>query len=133
LWYTGVDLSFKLGGHAFMDGDFRGPFPILYGTFEDPKIRFDQDLMEGASSKSCELIGKIVNVYMYNKYRTGHCLKPGEIIFVDNCRAVHGRSPFYPRYDGYDRFLVRCFGTLDLAKSEYARIENQRMVKAIYS
>jgi L-asparagine oxygenase len=111
LWKTGVDLSFKLNGHEFIEGDVRGPLAILNGRIDDPKLIFDQDLMEGITDESNKMIKKIVNIYY--KYRGAHNLKPGEIIFIDNNRAVHGRSPFFPRYDGYDRFLIRCFGTFD--------------------
>ncbi|MER7455811.1 arginine beta-hydroxylase, Fe(II)/alpha-ketoglutarate-dependent [Micromonospora sp. NPDC126480] len=34
-------------------------------------------------------------------------LRPGDCIFIDNFRAVHGRKSFQPRYDGSDRWLKR--------------------------
>jgi L-asparagine oxygenase len=131
LWKIGIDLSFKLHGLQFADGDVRGPIPILSGPFEDQVLVFDQDLMIGITPEANVLLKKIVEIYYKNKI--AHNLKPGEIIFIDNNRAVHGRSPFYPKYDGWDRFLVRCFATFDLEKSLYARDENSRTIKAIYS
>jgi L-asparagine oxygenase len=85
--------------------------------------------MFGFNESGERLLKKIVDIYY--KERIEHNLTPGEIIFIDNRRAVHGRSPFFPRYDGNDRHLIRCFATLDYEKSEYARIG--RMVLAIYS
>ena len=85
--------------------------------------------MTGITFESQELIVKIVNIY-YN-YRLSHVLTSGEIIIIDNKRAVHGRSSFIPNYNGYDRFLIRCFITFDYEKSYYARVG--RIVKAIYS
>jgi L-asparagine oxygenase len=131
LWKTGVDLSFKLDGHEFIDGDIRGPLSIIHGQHEDPILVFDQDLMTGVTEESDKMVKKITDIYY--KYRLRHNLKPGEIILVDNNRAVHGRSPFFPNYDGYDRFLVRCFGIFDYDKSEYAIQNNSRTVGAIYS
>lgn len=131
LWITGVDLSFKLHGNPFLEGDIRGPMPILHGSIEDPEFIFDQDLMMGTTPEADDLVKKIIDIYY--KHRIAHCLKPGEIIFVDNRRAVHGRSSFAPKYDGYDRFLVRCFATLDYEKSAHARINGGRTVAAIYS
>jgi L-asparagine oxygenase len=32
-------------------------------------------------------------------------LEPGDVLLVDNRRAVHGRAPFRPSYDGNDRWL----------------------------
>jgi L-asparagine oxygenase len=129
LWITGVDLSFKLHGKPFLEGDIRGPMPILSGPEDDPRLLFDQDLMMGTTPEADDMVKKIVEIYY--KHRIAHCLQPGEIIFVDNRRAVHGRSSFSPKYDGYDRFLVRCFATMDYEKSAHARIG--RTVAAMYS
>ena len=132
LWKMGVDLSFKLHGKEFIEGDIRGPFAILNGSRDDPQLIFDQDLMFGMTEESQKLISKIVAIYY--QHRITHNLKPGEIIFIDNRRAVHGRSSFSPNYDGYDRFLIRCFGTFDYDKSRDARDSSEpRMIKAIYS
>ena len=131
LWKTGVDLSFKLNSNEFMEGDIRGPLPIITGDKNDPKLVFDQDLMFGITEKANNLIKKIITIYY--KYRIQHNLQSGEIILIDNLRAVHGRSPFYPKYDGTDRFLIRCFAVYDYDYSSYARNNGSRMVSAIYS
>jgi L-asparagine oxygenase len=132
LWKMGVDVSFKLHGKEFIEGDIRGPFAILNGSRDDPQLIFDQDLMFGMTEESHKLIAKIVSIYY--QHRITHNLKPGEIIFIDNRRAVHGMSSFSPKYDGYDRFLIRCFGTLDYEKSSEARSpEYPRMIQAMYS
>lgn len=135
-WYTGVDLSFKLNGHEFIEGDIRGPMSILgidKSDIENPafSLRFDQDLMYGTNDESQQMIKKVVDIYY--RCRISHNLKPGEIIFLDNRFAVHGRSPFFPKYDGNDRFLVRCFATLDYDSSAHARMGGGRTVSAIYS
>jgi L-asparagine oxygenase len=127
LWYTSVDLSFKMNGNEFIKGDIRGPLPILGNS----NLLFDQDLMKGTTPESCALIQKIIDIY--KSCREMHCLQPGDIIFIDNNRAVHGRSSFSPKYDGKDRFLIRCFSTFDLEKSAYARPNNGRTISAIYS
>jgi enduracididine beta-hydroxylase len=49
-------------------------------------------------------------------------LSPGEILFIDNYRAVHGRMPFAARYDGTDRWLKRVNITRDLRKSRAYRM-----------
>jgi L-asparagine oxygenase len=135
LWKTGVDLSFKLNNHEFIEGDIRGPFPILNieNQYNNGRYNlvFDQDLMFGINEDAQQLIGKIVDIYY--KHRIHHNLKPGEIIIIDNRHAVHGRSPFRPKYDGKDRFLVRCFSVFDYQYSSYARPSESRVVSAIYS
>jgi L-asparagine oxygenase len=92
---------------------------------------FDQDLMRGVNDIADDMLKKVVDSYY--KHRVAHNLQPGEIIFIDNRKALHGRSPFFPNYDGKDRFLVRCFATLDYGRSEYARIGDTRTVAAMYS
>jgi hypothetical protein len=131
LWITSVDMSFKLNNYDFIDGDVRGPFPILYGNEDDPKLLFDQDLMTGINEQANVLLTKIVDIYYATKLK--HNLKPGEIIFIDNHRAVHGRSSFSPKYNGRDRFLIRCFISFHYEKFQYARIEGTRTYAAIYS
>jgi L-asparagine oxygenase len=133
LWKIGVDLSFKLNRAEFIQGDLRGPIPILTS---DGYLVFDQDLMRGITEEAEQLRKKIIQIYY--DHRTEHCLRPGEIIWIDNRRALHGRSSFSPKFDGKDRFLLRTFITLDLEKSAYARRKEkekneERMVRAIFS
>jgi L-asparagine oxygenase len=134
LWKTGVDLSFKLNGHEFIEGDIRGPIPILDQVYRCDgryNLVFDQDLMFGITEESNLLIKKIVDIYY--QHRISHNLKPGEIIIIDNRHAVHGHSSFFPKYVDNDRFLVRCFSVFDYNSSLYARPFDTRVVSAIYS
>lgn len=131
LWKIGVDLSFKINFDDFIEGDCRGPLPILYGSKEDPFFVFDQDLMKGVNEEAEELKNEIIQLYY--EYRYTHVIKEGEILFIDNKRAVHGRSPFTPKYDGKDRFIIRSFVTFNYEKSKYARKKNSRVVEAKYS
>ena len=131
LWKIGVDLSFKMNCDKFIDGDIRGPIPIIYGTIKDPCLVFDQDLMIGINEEAEQLKKEIIDIYY--KYRLSHVLKPGQIIFIDNRRAVHGRSSFKPKYNGTDRFIIRSFVTLDYNSSMHARNTNSRVIEAKYS
>jgi L-asparagine oxygenase len=131
LWNTGVDLSFKLNGIEFLDGDVRGPLSIINGSASCHELIFDQDLMAGLTEESENMIQTIVDIYY--KERFSYSLVPGDILFINNNKAVHGRSSFSPKYDGNDRFLIRCFGTYDYKKSEYARPNHSRTIAAIYS
>ncbi|MGE0137021.1 MAG: L-asparagine oxygenase, partial [Ilumatobacteraceae bacterium] len=45
----------------------------------------------------------------------------GDLLVVDNTVAVHGRSPFLPRFDGTDRWLQRTFVVSDLLPSAAER------------
>ncbi|MFI7538955.1 hypothetical protein [Streptosporangium sp. NPDC049376] len=81
--------------------------PVVFGPAERSYLRFDRDFMTadqeaGRAAEAitvmhgllCEAVERIV-------------LRPGEAIFVDNYRIVHGREPFSARYDGNDRWLKR--------------------------
>ena len=131
LWTTGVDGSFKQDGHEFIEGDVRGPLAIVGGAEDDPTIVFDQDLMSGLTDEAQAMIGRVVDVY--RAQRCAVTLKPGQILLLDNVRAVHGRSPFTPNFDGADRFIIRSFAIRDLVRTRYARPGNARTIAAEYS
>jgi L-asparagine oxygenase len=69
-------------------------------------------------------------VGLYAELRVSHTLSRGELLIVDNRRALHGHAPFAARFDGSDRFLVRSFVVRDLAVSRHARPGNGRVVAA---
>ena len=105
LWTVGVDASFVSSG--LVDASVRGPVPILSGPEDDPVLVFDQDLMRGVTPEAEALRSKIVEIYEARKVAL--TLSPGDVLLVDNRRAVHGRSAFRARFDGSDRFVVRSF------------------------
>jgi L-asparagine oxygenase len=125
LWRIGVDASFQAGGHVFLDGILRGPIPILSGPDNDPTLVFDQDLMAGVTDEAEQIRKDIVDIYHRRRY--AHTLSPGEVVLVDNHRAVHGRSCFHPNFDGLDRFIIRSF------VSAKKCLPGQRTVLAKYS
>ena len=139
LWKIGVDYSFKLNGNEFIDGNERGPISIININGEDtyaeqdPLLVFDQDLMIGITEEANDIIKKITNIYY--EHRIQHCLQQGEIIIINNNKAVHGRSGFKPNYNGKDRFLIRCFGMTNenYQRTSYARTHDNVMFSAIYS
>jgi hypothetical protein len=56
------------------------------------------------------------------EHHTGVVLEAGDLLVVDNALAVHGRTPFTPRFDGSDRWLQRTFVVADLAPSAGERL-----------
>ena len=61
---------------------------------------------------------------------------PSYVIYIaDDCLLSLHRSEFKPKYNGKDRFLIRCFGMLDekYQRTSYARPDNNIMFSAIYS
>jgi L-asparagine oxygenase len=55
-------------------------------------------------------------------------LQSGDILVIDNRRAVHGRTPFNPRYDGTDRWLKRALVVTELpAEDVVGRVIQTRL------
>ncbi len=111
---TGVDASF--GGSANDHGD---TIPVLSGTAEQPTMVFDADLMIGIDHESERILQKLSA--RISERATAVVLEPGDLLVIDNSRAVHGRSPFPARFDGTDRWLQRTFVVSDLAASASER------------
>ncbi|MFE2166023.1 TauD/TfdA family dioxygenase [Streptomyces sp. NPDC059447] len=85
--------------------------PVLGGDPRDPDIRVDfhatHPLDEEAAGALRQLRTALLDVAAML------VLQPGELAFVDNRVAVHGRTSFRPHYDGRDRWLHRTFVHLD--------------------
>ena len=112
---TAVDESY-LHGRANVLG---APMPVLSGDREFPTLVFDADLMVGTDSAADAALQALS--LAVTELRTGIVLAPGDLLVVDNAVAVHGRSPFKPRFDGFDRWLQRTFVISDLRPSAAER------------
>ena len=114
-----VDLS---GGEKHGAGPL---IPILYGQPYDPLLTFDPDLIEPidreAAQAFSQLRGTVKEVYNYIK------LRPGELLIVDNRRAIHARSGFRAYYDGQDRWLQRIYVVRDLVTTNEEQDRNERI------
>ena len=126
---TRVDPSFRLGDD--IDGDiWIEPIAVLRGPPERPRLRVDFAETEALDSGAAPALDEMRAVA--TDTREVFHLRPGELLVVDNHRAVHGRTPFVPRYDGADRWLLRSFVTRDLAGSRDVRPDDGRIVEADY-
>jgi Fe(II)/alpha-ketoglutarate-dependent arginine beta-hydroxylase len=96
--------------------------PILYGAEEAPYLRLDPYFMDKTASdvRASRALNEICRLIDANL--KSHSLASGEILFLDNYRAVHGRKAFLARFDGTDRWLKRLNVTRDLRKSRARRI-----------
>ena len=112
LWNIGVDLSFKMNGCS---EHIRGPIPIISVLDQSLQLNFDQDLMIGLNEEAKLLTEKIIQIY-YER-RKHIVLKPGNLLIINNHKAVHGRSSFTPYFDRNDRFIIRSFIMKNLDKT----------------
>jgi enduracididine beta-hydroxylase len=95
---------------------------VLFGSPTSPYIRLDPYFMDAPEDdpKGHQALKTII--HSMDEVIHGLVLEPGDILFIDNYRAVHGRKPFKARYDGMDRWLKRINITRDLRKSRDARL-----------
>jgi Fe(II)/alpha-ketoglutarate-dependent arginine beta-hydroxylase len=94
---------------------------VLHGDPDDPYLAIDPFYMEvldddAKAREALDVISQALDARVCEV-----ALQPGEILLVDNFRAVHGRKPFRARYDGTDRWLKRINITRDLRKSRAQR------------
>jgi L-asparagine oxygenase len=87
------------------------PRAILTGDLARPKLWLDADLMQGTDDEAQGTLDRLSA--LTSELATGVVLEPGDLLVVDNDVAVHGRSPFKPRFDGTDRWLQRTFVVAD--------------------
>jgi Fe(II)/alpha-ketoglutarate-dependent arginine beta-hydroxylase len=91
--------------------------PVLFGDRQDPYLALDPYHMktEGWPPRSSRAFQGLCD-----KIEAGLRdvrLRPGDLVFIDNFRAVHGRKSFRARYDGTDRWLKRLNVTRNLRGS----------------
>jgi L-asparagine oxygenase len=113
---TAVDESY-LHGRANLLGV---PMPVLRGDRSRPSMVFDADLMVGIDTEADEALrtlGRAVEAH-----QVGLALQAGDLLVVDNDVAVHGRTPYEPRFDGFDRWLQRAMAVTDLTPSAGERV-----------
>jgi Fe(II)/alpha-ketoglutarate-dependent arginine beta-hydroxylase len=97
------------------------PAGILFGDAEEPYLRINppfmsalpgdevaEQVLRDVISRIDESMGEVI-------------LNPGDVVFIDNYLAVHGRGSFIPRYDGTDRWMRKALFTRDLRKSRGVR------------
>lgn len=100
---------------------------ILFGDPKCPYIRIDPFFMEphadGEAQSALDAL-----IHGLNNCLREYTLQPGDYLFVDNYRAVHGRKPFRAKYDGTDRWLKRVNITRDLRKSRNSRTSSKSRI-----
>lgn len=93
---------------------------VLFGDPDSPYLRFDPYSMDRPESEEARLAMDYL-IRAIDEKLTGIALMPGDCLFIDNYKAVHGRSSFKARFDGTDRWLKRINISRDLRKSCGAR------------
>lgn len=69
------------------------------------KFIYDELLMSGTTNTAARALESLHRAVKQSTRNI--VLESGDLLVIDNDRAVHGRTPFVPRYDGTDRWLKR--------------------------
>ena len=94
--------------------------PLFSGSPDAPYCRLDPYFMDPPEDpEALEAFQTLIR--LVDSQIGDLMLDVGEICFIDNFKAVHGRRPFKARYDGTDRWLKRINITRDLRRSRAAR------------
>ena len=113
---TAVDESYLHGRPNVLGA----PMPVLRGDRQRPSMVFDADLMVGVDEEADDALRALSAVV--EQHHTGIALEAGDLLIVDNDVAVHGRSSYEPRWDGFDRWIQRSMAVTDLAPSAGDRV-----------
>ena len=97
------------------------PVPLLFGGPDLPYLLFDDFFAEPLPGDQEAAAAMRALSETLAKAEQDALLAPGDVLFIDNHRAVHGRRPFTARYDGTDRWLKRISISRDLCRSRDAR------------
>nr|BAO84867.1 putative dioxygenase [Streptomyces melanovinaceus] len=97
------------------------PCAVLFGHPERPYVRVDPTFMDAAPGDTEAREALDALVHQLEAGLENVALGPGELLIVDNYKAVHGRSAFTARFDGTDRWLKKAVVTRDLRKSRTLR------------
>jgi Fe(II)/alpha-ketoglutarate-dependent arginine beta-hydroxylase len=103
--------------------------PVLFGDPQDPYLALDPYHMrtDGWPERSLRAFRGLCD--QIERHMRDVSLRPGDTVFVDNFRAVHGRRSFRARYDGSDRWLKRLNITRNLRGSRaWRRAPDDRVI-----
>jgi Fe(II)/alpha-ketoglutarate-dependent arginine beta-hydroxylase len=105
---------------ALLSGDRRAPFVRMDPAFMD----FDAPADDADAEPPRDILRRAFEDLRqaFERVLTDVVLQPGDVLLVDNKRAIHGRKPFTANFDGKDRWLRLVNITADLRKSEGHRV-----------
>jgi L-asparagine oxygenase len=127
---TTVDGSFLLG-MSRDDPIYIGPIQVFSGNIHRPRIRADFAETTGLDTVAQAALDELCHAA--DEAAIEIRLQPGDLLFIDNHHAFHGRTPFRARWDGADRWLLRTFVARDLSQSEAHRPSDGRIIDTDYS
>ena len=128
--------AFRIGANVVhVVAPVRETRSILFGHPDAPYIRLNVNDTKGVDEEAQQTLDALILALKASLVSI--VLEPGESVYVDNFRALHGRPPFTPRYDGTDRWLRGIYLTSylrmsrSLRQNAESRLIEARMPKAL--
>lgn len=90
---------------------------LLFGSPESPYLRVDVPYTEAlpGDTRAAEALEALSA--QLARHAATVCLTEGDLLLIDNHRALHGRGTFRARYDGTDRWMRKLTVVRDLRRS----------------
>ena len=85
------------------------PTPILRGPVTMPEVALDFNAMTTANAQAEAALTALQAACYRPDVLHQVYAEPGDLLLIDNRKAIHGRNTFQPLFDGYDRWLLRLF------------------------
>ncbi|MCX4670993.1 TauD/TfdA family dioxygenase [Streptomyces sp. NBC_01381] len=98
------------------------PYAVAATWLAGAALKVDFDATAALDAGAAAALERLRDAFV--EASTSVPLRSGEMVFVDNRLAIHGRSAFTPRYDGQDRWLHRTFVLLDNRRTRGSRPGN---------
>lgn len=115
LFITSIDDSFRTKGESDMELVTQIlRFPASPDNLE---FTFDWALMRGTNEAATQALSSVRSAIA--KTTREVVLAAGDLLVINNRRAVHGRKPFQARYDGSDRWVKRLLAISPLPPKTY--------------
>ena len=90
------------------------PHRVFLGERGYPEIRVDTTLTAGTDREAEAALEELRTLACRDDVLERLVLNPGDVLFLDNRRCLHGRDAFQAHFDGLDRWLVRLYVKTDL-------------------
>src|SRR5487761_1153263 len=108
---TPLPPTFCRGGAA---STMHVPHSIFLGERENPEIRVDVTLTRGCDALAAEALEQLRQMAWRDDVLERVTLTPGDALFLNNRKCLHGREAFAARFNGFDRWLVRIYVKSDI-------------------
>lgn len=99
-----TDIDYSFGSENGKKGNGRC-VSVLYGNKLDPYLLYDLDLMTGMTDEADQALSHLR--IAGNKAKVSTTLEKGDMLIIDNNKAIHGRTAFSARYNGKDKWFMR--------------------------